>query len=295
MNLRFTPTVRGLLEGACDIHIHSAPDVYPRIMNDVELAQCAQEVGMRAILIKNHWTETAARAQVASDVTGFPVFGGVAMNLSVGGVNPQAVGPALKMGAKTVWMPTLHAREFVANKSHVKNLAGELSADLKGLYLLKDDGSLMDECYAIFDQIIAHGSSLATGHISKPEAKVLVAEAAKRGVKKIVVTHPMASFVNYSVDEMKELLDLGATWLEHVFNDTTRQVGHPITREAMFEGMKAVGAEHCIMSTDSGQWLNPIPAQQMGIYITDVLNFGFSQAEVKKMVQDNPAAMLGLE
>ncbi len=295
MNLRFTPAVQGLLEGACDIHIHSAPDVYPRIMNDVELAHCAQEVGMRAILIKNHWTETAGRAQVASEVTGFPVFGGIALNHSVGGVNPHAVNPALKMGAKTVWMPTLHSREFVANKSHVKNLAGELGADLKGLYLLKDDDSLLDECYTIFDQIIAHDSSLATGHISKPEAKVLVAEAAKRGVKKIVVTHPMASFVNYSVEEMKELLDLGATWLEHVFNDTTRQVGHPITREALFQGIKAVGADHCIMSTDSGQWLNPIPAQQMGIYITDALNFGFQPGEIRKMVQDNPAAMLGLD
>ena len=295
MNLRFTPQTRELLEGACDIHIHSAPDVYPRIMNDVELAECAQDVGMRAILIKNHWTETAGRAQVATDVTGFPVFGGIALNLSVGGVNPQAVGPALKMGAKTVWMPTLHSREFVANKSHVKNLAGEIGADLQGLYLLNDDGSLVEECYAIFDLIKAHDAVLATGHISKPEAKALVAEAAKHGVKKIVVTHPMASFVDYSVDEMKEILDLGATWLEHVFNDTTRQVGHPIAREALFTGMKAIGAEHCIMSTDAGQWLNPIPAQQMGIYITDVLNFGFSPSDVKKMVQDNPAAMLGLE
>ena len=295
MNLRFTPTVRGLLEGACDIHVHSAPDVYPRIMNDVELAQCARDVGMRAIVIKNHWTDTAARAQVATEVTGFPVFGGIALNLSVGGVNPQAVGPALKMGAKVVWMPTLHARKFLANKSHVQNMVGEISAGLQGLYLLKDDGGLLEKCYAIFDQIIAHDACLATGHISKPEAKALVAEAARLGVKKIVVTHPMASFVNYNVEEMKELLDLGATWLEHVFNDTTRHVSHPITREALFEGMRAVGSEHCIMSTDSGQWLNPIPAQQMGIYITDALNFGFSSAEVKKMVQDNPAAMLGLE
>ncbi|MBU1277230.1 MAG: cytosolic protein [Proteobacteria bacterium] len=295
MNLRFTPVVHELLQGACDIHIHSAPDLYPRIQNDVELARCAQEAGMRAILIKNHFTETAARAQVASQVTGFQVFGGIVLNHSVGGINPHAVEPALKMGAKVVWMPTLHAREFLTKKSHVKSLAGEIGADLEGVYLLQENGRLIDEVQAVLDLIIAHDSCLATGHISKPEARALVAEAARRGVKKIVVTHPMASFVNYSTDVMKELLDLGATWLEHVFNDTTRQVGHPITREALFTGIKAVGAERCIMSTDSGQWLNPIPAQQMGIYITDALDFGLSPAEVKKMVQDNPAAMLGLE
>lgn len=93
---------------------------------------------------------------------------------------------------------------------------------------------------------------------------------------------------------MKEIIDSGATWLEHVFNDTTRQVGHPITREALFSGIKAIGAEHCIMSTDAGQWLNPVPAQQMGIYIQDMLNFGFSQLEIRKMAAENPSTMLGL-
>lgn len=294
MNLRFRPEVHGLLEGAVDIHIHSAPDVYPRIQNDVELALQAQEMGMRAILIKNHWGETAGRAALASQVTGFKVFGGIALNLSVGGLNPHAVAPALKMGAKTVWMPTLHSREFVKNKSHVKNLAGEIPGGLEGVSVLNPDGSLCEECYAIFDLIRAHDSSLATGHLSKPEAKMLVAEAARRGVQKIIITHPLASFVGYSPQEMKELLDLGATWLEHVFNDTTRQVGHPITPEALFAGIKAIGAEHSIMSTDSGQWLNPVPSQQMGIYITDALNFGLRQQEVRQMVQENPAAMLGL-
>ena len=294
MKLRFKQPVLDLLSGAIDIHIHSAPDLYPRILNDIELALHAQEMGMRAILIKNHFTETAGRAQLATDATGFSVFGGIALNLSVGGLNPHAVRAALKLGAKTVWLPTLHSKQFVANKSHVVNLAGEIGMDLNGLYVLNDDGSMKEDLYPIFDLIIEHNSSLATGHISIEEAKVVVREAARHGVKKIVVTHPLASFVNYSVEDMNEILDLGASWLEHVFNDTTRQVGHPITRDALFTGIKAVGAAHCIMSTDAGQWLNPVPCQQMGIYIQDMLNFGFSQQEVQTMVTDNPAEMLDL-
>ncbi|HEX9016024.1 MAG TPA: DUF6282 family protein, partial [Chloroflexota bacterium] len=62
MKLRFEPKVLGLLEGAVDLHIHSAPDVYPRILNDVELARSAREMGMRAIVVKNHFTDTAGRA-----------------------------------------------------------------------------------------------------------------------------------------------------------------------------------------------------------------------------------------
>jgi hypothetical protein len=294
MKLRFEPRVLDLLEGSIDLHIHSAPDVYPRILNDVELGRHAKEMGMQAIVIKNHFVITADRAQVATQEADFPVFGGIALNLTVGGVNPLAVDIALKLGAKIVWLPTLHAQKFLRNKSHVAHLAGELGEGIEGIYLLRDDGTLKEEVYRVFDLIAARDAALATGHITLEEARVVVREAAKRGVKKIIVTHPLASFVNYSVAEMKEILDLGATYLEHVYNDTTRQVAHPIKREALYEAIKAVGAEHCLMSTDAGQWLNPVPTQQMAIYIRDMLTFGLPPDEIRAMVSDNPARVLGL-
>jgi len=294
MKLRFEKQVMDLLEGAIDMHIHAAPDVYPRILNDVELAIQAKEMGMRAIVIKNHFVITADRAQIASAVADFPVFGGIALNLQVGGLNQHAVDTALKLGAKIVWLPTLHSQKFVQNKSHVANLAGELGDDLKGITILDEKGSLKEELYSIFKLIAEKGAILATGHVTMKEAKIAVREAARTGVKKIVVTHPLASFVNYSVKDMREILDLGATYLEHVFNDTTRQVSHPIERKVLYEGIKSIGARYCIMSTDAGQWLNPVPVQQMGIYITDMLRLGLSANQIRTMVADNPARALGL-
>ena len=294
MKLRFEKRVMDLLQGAIDMHIHAAPDVYPRILNDVELALQAKEMGMRAIVIKNHFVITADRAQIASAVADFPVFGGIALNLQVGGLNWHAVDTALKLGAKIVWLPTLHSQKFVQNKSHVANLAGELGDDLKGITILNKDNSLKEALYPIFKLIAAKGAILATGHVTMKEAKIAVREAAKTGVKKIVVTHPLASFVNYSVKDMREILDLGATYLEHVFNDTTRQVSHPIERKVLYEGIKSIGAKHCIMSTDSGQWLNPVPVQQMGIYINDMLRLGLSANQIRTMVAKNPARALGL-
>ena len=209
MKFRFDKNVTALLEGSIDIHIHSAPDVYPRLLNDVELALSAKENGMRAILVKNHYFETAGRARLATDVADFPVFGGIALNLTNGGLNKHAVKMALKMGAKEVWMPTVHADYFVKNKSHVANLATEIGADVQGLVLFKEDGTLKDELFEIFDIIKEADAILATGHVTKEEAKLAVREAAKRGVKKIIVTHPAATFVHYSVDDMKEILDSG--------------------------------------------------------------------------------------
>jgi hypothetical protein len=295
MMLRFEKRVQKLLEGAIDVHIHSAPDIFPRIMNDIDLALAAKQEGMRAILIKSHVVITADRAEIASQVTDFPVFGAIALNLPVGGINLEAVEVALKMGAKEVWLPTIHASHYVAQKDHVPTLAKAVKADIKGIYLLKEDGSLKEELGPIFRKIAEYDVALGTGHITTQEAKAVVREAAKVGVKKVIVTHPLATFVNYTNEDMKDVLDNGAMFLEHVFNDVTRQVAYPITQKKIADAIRAIGAKYIVMSTDSGQWLNPIPTQSMGIYITDMLDLGISEEDVRLMVSTNPAKMLGLE
>ncbi len=292
--LRFEKRVQKLLEGSIDVHIHSSPDIFPRIMNDVDLAQTAKQEGMRAILIKSHVVITADRAEIASQQADFPVFGAIALNLPVGGLNLEAVEVALKMGAKAVWMPTIHASHYVAQKDHVPTLAKAVKEGMKGIHLLNEDGSLKTELYPIFKKIAEYDVALGTGHITLQEAKQVVKEAAKVGVKKIIVTHPLATFVNYSNEDMKEALDNGALFLEHVFNDVTRQVAYPITQKKIADAIRAIGAKHIVMSTDSGQWLNPIPAQSMGIYIKDMLDLGISEDDVRMMVSTNPARMLGL-
>jgi len=294
MKFHFAKPVPTLLEGAIDIHIHSAPDVYPRLLNDVELALSAKENGLRAVMIKNHYFETVGRAQLATTVADFPVFGGIVLNLTNGGLNKHAVRMAVKLGAQQVWMPTVHAECFVKNKAHVASLATEIGADIAGISLLKHDGTLKNELYEIFDIIREADVIFSTGHVSKAEGRLAVREAARRGVKKILVTHPNATFLRYSIDEMKEVLDLGATFIEHTWNDVTRHVSHPVPIAELFAAIKAIGARHCILSTDAGQWQNPPPPQQMGIAIQEALIHGITEQDVRLMVADNPAEILGL-
>ena len=68
---------KGLLKGAIDTHIHTAPDIYPRSVTVIEAAQGARAAGMKAILVKSHSTDTSDRAEIATKLTGFSVFGGV--------------------------------------------------------------------------------------------------------------------------------------------------------------------------------------------------------------------------
>jgi hypothetical protein len=105
----------------------------------------------------------------------------------------------------------------------------------------------------------------------------------------------VASFVNYSVDQMREALSRGATYLEHVFNDCTPQVANPLPPSALGDAIRAIGPEFCIMSTDSGQVVNPPPVKVMAWYIKEMLQYGFSSRAIRTMTTTNPARILGLK
>jgi len=284
-----------LIEGSIDFHIHTGPDVFPRLVNDIEAAKQAKEAKMKAILLKNHVTGTGDRAQIASQVVGFPVFGGIALNLPVGGVNPQAVEMALRMGAKEVWMPTIHAAHYLKEVDNVPMFAKLLKSGIKGINLLNQDGSLTNGVREVLALIAQYDGIMATGHISIQEAMALVPEAKKIGVKKIVVTHPLSPMENYSINDMKEILARGATMLEHVVNDITHQMKNPIPASKIAEAIKALGPETAIMSTDSGQVINPAPVCSMENFIREMLDHGIPEKDIMLMTRDNPAGMLGIQ
>lgn len=284
-----------MLQGTIDFHIHTGPDIYPRLLNDIEVARQAKRAGMKAVLIKSHATITGDRAQIAQSVTDFPVFGGVALNWHVGGLNKYAVECAAKLGAKEVWMPTTHAASYLKYVDHVPMFAKSMPKDIKGISILREDGRVVPELGPILETIAKNGMILATGHLSPEEGLTLIAEARKAGVEKIVVTHPLASFVNYSVDQMREALSRGATYMEHVFNDCTPQVANPLPPSALGDAIRAIGPEFCIMSTDSGQVVNPPPVKVMAWYIKEMLQYGLSPKAIRTMTITNPGRILGLK
>jgi hypothetical protein len=284
-----------MLRGTIDFHIHTGPDIYPRLLNDIEVARQAKRAGMRGILIKSHATITGDRAQIAQAVTGLPVFGGVALNWHVGGLNKYAVECAAKLGVKEVWMPTTHATHYLKYVDHVPMFAKSMPKDIKGISILREDGRLVPELGQILEIIAKNGMILATGHLSPEEGLSLIPEARKAGIDKIVVTHPVATFVNYSTDQMREALSRGATYLEHVFNDCTPQVANPLPPSALGDAIRAIGPAHCIMSTDSGQVVNPPPVRVMAWYIREMLQYGFSPKDIRTMTTTNPGRILGLK
>src|ERR1700760_4490142 len=105
------------LDGVIDIHVHAAPDSVARSIDAIDLAKLAESRGMRAMVLKNHYAPTAADAYfVHKEVPGIQVFGGIDLNLSVGGMNPTAVEKMAQTTGhlgKLVWMATYDTRAQV--------------------------------------------------------------------------------------------------------------------------------------------------------------------------------------
>src|SRR5580692_357335 len=80
------------LKGAIDFHVHQAPDSVPRAIDADDVARMGKAMGMRGMVMKNHWEPTASLAyMVRKMVPGIEIFGGVTQDLAVGGINPEAV------------------------------------------------------------------------------------------------------------------------------------------------------------------------------------------------------------
>src|SRR3984957_11509063 len=148
------------LKGAIDFHVHQGPDSVDRAIDADDLARLAKKMGMRGLVLKNHWEDTAALAyMVRKEVPGIELFGGITQDLAVGGLNLEAVKhmAAMKGGwGRIVWLPTFDAENAVK------------SANGAGPFVrVSENGHLLPSVLELIDFIAQHPNLvLETGHIS---------------------------------------------------------------------------------------------------------------------------------
>jgi hypothetical protein len=274
------------LDGVIDIHVHTAPDSVPRSIDAIDLARLAQSRGMRAVVFKNHFEPTASVAYLVQKVVpGIQVFGGIDLNLSVGGMNPIAVEKmALTTGhlGKLVWMATYDTRAQV-----------EASKQDRPYVAVSRNGELLPETKAVIAMIAKYNLVMATGHNSPEDDLLLNREARRQGVTHIVVTHPMMTPIHMTIPEMQQAAALGA-YLEFVYNGLTGA-----SKEYDFadyaRAIRAVGVEHCILSSDMGQPANPLHPDGLQLFFDGLRKQGFSQSDIDQMSKVNPARLLSLQ
>ena len=277
------------LQGIVDIHTHGDPDSAPRKIDVLEVARLAKAEGMRAIVLKNHYAPTAQVAFLVQQlVPGVQVFGAIALNRSVGGVNPEAVAQAVSFKGKTVrvvWMPTFDAENNV-----------KASKQNRPFVPISKNGALLPEVGEVMKIIAKENIALATGHSSPAEDLMLVHQAKQMGITKIVVTHPLIAAIQMSIPQMQEAAKLGA-YLELCGNAIlpTAEAGGRLKLEDYVKTIRAVGAEHMILSSDLGQPPNPVHTEGWKIFLNLLKGAGITDAEIDLMARRNPAKLLGLD
>ncbi len=299
-----SPDARELVRGAADVHVHIAPDVVERRIDDVGLARRFSELGLAGIVLKSHYTSTAERATVVGGVVPeVSVRGAIALNRAVGGINPLAVEIAAREGARTVWMPTvdsLNVRAQLARSPPGANLPvwARFDAELRGqgvgvepVLVVDDAGEVLPDVRAVLSVAAAHDMVLATGHIDRDEAFAVVDAAVEEGVRHIVVTHPDYPAQGFSIEDQVELAGRGAL-IERCF--TTPYTGK-CSWEVWLDGIRAVGAERTLLSTDLGQVQNPPVEDGLPLMAERLLAAGFDEAEVRTMAVENTRRVAGLD
>ena len=282
-----------LINGAIDMHLHAAPDTLPMRVDVVEAAQRAKDVGMKAIVIKNHFYPTAPLVTIVKKfITDIEIVGSICLDYEIGGLNSHALETSAQLGAKVVWMPTLSS----ANSR--RKMSEGLDIDLKGegYSILNGNGELVPEINEILEIIREYNMVLASGHLSPDEIFALFSEAKKCGIEKLVVTHASSAEVSDrvpSLEEQKRLAQMGA-FIEYTGNEIMPcDFGHDPAE--MVELIKGVGAQHCILSSDMGMAWGLYPEEGMRLFVSTLLRYGITASEIEQMIKRNPSELLDLE
>lgn len=278
-------SMRHLLQGAYDMHIHTAPDVTPRKCDDLELAQRLQKAGMAGCAIKSHYMDTSGRAALLQKLYPELTFaGGITLNRSLGGVNPDTVERTGQMGGKMLWFPTLEARAYQG--FHHRDDGTDLS---RFLTVLNEDGKLLPQAVEVLEAAAQYHMVVGTGHLGAEEGLALVREARRMDGLQMVLTHADNPADQYTLEQQQEAVRMGAM-VEHCYFTTyyDRVSAQEIARQ-----IRGVGAENVILSTDFGQVKSPYSDEGILGYLEVLATQGITEDELRLMTCTNPKRLIG--
>lgn len=281
------------VDGAYDLHVHSSPDLFPRIADDAQMVADAARRGFAGVVMKNHFEGTASRAALAARaVPGLKVYGGLVLNRYVGGINPHAVEVALRLGARVIWMPTLdaacHRAAFGFGGGFLAQSSG-LETQAPGLTILRG-GRLVEEARDVMTLIRERGAALATGHLSFEEIRALVDEAEGQGFRKLILTHPYDKAPGLTLEQVRGLARPSVR-VEFVFCSITPRWAFT-DAATIARCITAVGAQQFIISSDGGQAHNPMPAEGYHQFVNVLHAAGVARDDFRVMCRENADFLL---
>ena len=292
--------IERLLKGAIDPHVHSGPSIAPRALDHVELLRQASVAGFAAVVTKDHDYSSVMTAALIRE--NFPelktkIYSSIVLNNVIGGFNPYAVEHTAAMGGKIVWLPTLAAENHLRWQARAKWTHPASTDKIRpavGIPVLDANKKARDDVKEVLDVVAKNDMVLASGHLHISETWIVFEEAKRRGVKRLVLTHP-EDIVDASMNDVKGIAAMGA-FVEHSLCMFLEGSKFKIaTGEDLRHHIEAAGVNQTIFCSDLGQTgsMSPLEGFRQGIKLC--IDLGYDDEQIRKMVSLNTARVLGIE
>lgn len=292
--------IDALLKGAIDPHVHSGPSIAPRGIDHLELAKAASAAGFAAVVTKDHdysGVMTAALISKHYPELTTKIYSSIVLNNVVGGFNPYAVEHTAAMGGKIVWLPTLAAENHLRwekTSNWVHPASTQKMRPATGIPVLDGNRVVRDEVKEVLDIIAKNDMVLASGHLHVSETWLVFEEAKRRGVGRMVLTHP-EDIVDATTNDVSGLAKMGA-FVEHslcMFIEGSKF--KTCSAEDLRRLIDAAGVDQTVLCSDLGQTgtIGPIEGFRKGIRLC--MDLGYDDDQIRKMVSSNTARMLGID
>lgn len=277
------------LNGVVEVHVHAKPDLYPRSYSDMELMEAGVRVQARAIVVKWHYGSTAARASLCNEMRRrlYPdskteMCGSIVLNKPVGGINPSAVEIALKLGAKSVWMPTMDSRNEREQKGFHDGL------------VCVENGHVTSSVREVLKLVREYDAVLGTGHLDAQESLILIDTAKNMGINRILVDHPEYWVTEMNMEQQIKLVRDYDVCIGRYYAQPMQDGSFHVNLPENLEAYRKIGYKNMIISTDGGQLANPHWEDALRIYMQYFADQGVPVEHINYMAKELPAKLLGL-
>jgi hypothetical protein len=285
--------------GVIDIHCHA----HEGQQDALDLAKHASQNGMGGILYKTivgqrpaetkrHLREALQRWCEEEDVAPIQTWVGWQVARGSDPITVEATREALDDGVDAVWMPIFNSVNTLT-KIGVGSQGPMPEEDAKkiGYSVIDEHGNLIPAVRDIIHLLADRGVPFSFAHGYHPELFAMAEEVEKIGFEHAFVDHPFSPFVDLTVDEMKQFANAGI-WLNFTYDELSPLLGVDPAR--MYDAIRAVGPEHCTLSSDAGEPLFPNSVECMRLIRGYMRAFGLTEDEVHLVTKVNPARVLGL-
>ncbi|KPW36529.1 Uncharacterized protein ALO87_04394 [Pseudomonas syringae pv. apii] len=275
-----------------DVHYHANPDAFIRRHGAMEAGRCYAKAQGRVVL-KNHLGCTAAQAWEARQ-EGFPVSGSLVLNEIAGGVDHRVVERSLCLRGDEserfiVHFPTVTGRKHISTLVRSPGHPILQSKPIQPARVTSQNGRLTPQALDILKMACDYPLVISTGHADAHEVRLLVDEAIRMGVPRLMLNQPANPLTGLKAEDFaawgrEPNIFIEQTALTYLLGYQDKQDFSAVLSEVA----------NVVYSSDLGQTSQVDVSQWLSLSEGWFEAFGLSQARRREVTLSNPRRMLAV-